>query len=340
MINKIDDHFILVDKCAEQTRIVEIQNHKIVKFIAWSDTIPPIIGRVYDAVIIKKLNGGVVRAKIKDKRILSVRGVPKSLNVNNKIKIIITSEEFEDKPIQARILPVNSKKYENLDDVQRIIDLFYSKNIPIIEDNYAIYWDILDLDKEFIGALQPKIELSEGGRIWIEKTRAATLIDIDTHKLLLNSEEEMLKFCNTAFVRCVEEIKLRNIGGMIFIDFPRMSHNRKKNLHENITKLGKQYFFEGNFLGFSRLVLYEMYIPRNFPLLESFYVDSNAYSLQNHLRSLWRKSKELKSKKNVQFLCGTNLFKNLKSRKVPPFINIVERSDLHMDHGELMEINI
>ena len=119
MINKIDDHFILIDKCAEQTRIVEILNHKIVKFIAWFDANPPIIGSVYDAVIIKKLNGGVVRAKIKDKRILSVRGVPKSSNVNNKIKIIITSEEFEDKPIQARILLANSKKYEDLESAMK-----------------------------------------------------------------------------------------------------------------------------------------------------------------------------------------------------------------------------
>ena len=194
MINKFNDHFILIDKCAEQTRIVEILNHKIVKFIAWFDTTPPLIGSVYDAVIIKKLNGGVVRAKIKDKRILSVRGVPKSLNVNNKIKVIITSEKFEDKPIQARILPANAKNYENLGDIQRIIDLFFSKNIPIIEDLYAIYWNNLDLDSQFIAALQPKVELNNGGFIWIEKTRAATLIDIDTDKLLLKSENEILEF--------------------------------------------------------------------------------------------------------------------------------------------------
>ena len=127
---------------------------------------------------------------------------------------------------------------------------------------------------------------------------------------------------------------------MIIIDFPRMSYNRKKHLHQNITEIGKKYFLEGTFLGFSRLVLYEMYIPRSFSSFESFYIDSDTYNFQNHLRSLWRKSKEIRSKNNVQFLCGTNLFKNLKSRKVPPFINIVERSDLHMDHGELMEINI
>ena len=30
MIDKINDHFILVDKCADQTRIIEISSHKII----------------------------------------------------------------------------------------------------------------------------------------------------------------------------------------------------------------------------------------------------------------------------------------------------------------------
>ncbi len=338
MIDKIYDHFILIDKCAEQTRIVEILGYKIIKTIFWYDKSPSLIGSIHEAIIIKKLNGGLARAKIEDKKILSVRGVSKSLNVNNKIKIVITSEKFEDKPIQARILPANAKNYENLGEIQRIIDLFFSKNIPIIEDLYAIYWDILDLDSQFIAALQPKVELNHGGIIWIEKTKAATIIDIDTHKLLIKSDDEMFEFCKRTFVRCLREIKLRNIGGMIIIDFPRMSYNRKKNLHQHITEIGKQYFLEGSFLGFSRLVLYEMYIPRNFSSLESFYVDSNKYNFQNHLRSLWRKSKELKSKDNVQFLCGTNLFNKLKSKKLPTFIKLVEREDFSKDHGELIEI--
>ena len=340
MIDNIEDHFILVDKCADQTRIIEILGNKIVKMIFWLDKYPPLIGSVLDAIILKKLNGGLVRAKIEDKTILSVRGVSKCLNINNKIRVVITSEKFEDKPIQARMLHTNSRDYENLDDLQRIIYLFFTKKIPVIQDIYAIYWNTLDLDSQFIAALQPKVELSDGGLIWIEKTRAATLIDIDTHKLLIKSEEETFEFCKRVFVRCVEEIRLRNIGGMIVIDFPRMSHNRKTKLHEYINEIGKQYFCEGNFLGFSKLVLYEMYIPRNFPSLESFYVDSNSYNFQNHLRSLWRKSKEVKSKNNIQFLCGTNLFKNLKRRKVPDFINIVERSDLPKDYGELMESNV
>ena len=189
MIDKINGHFILVDKCADQTRIIEILSHKIIKMIFWFDKYPPLIGSVHSAIIIKKLNGGVVRAKIEDKTILSVRGILKSLNVNNKIRVIITSEKFEDKPIQARMLPADSKNYEALDVVQRIINLFFTKNIPVIEDMYAIYWNNLDLDSQFIAALQPKIELSDGGLIWIEKTRAATLIDIDTHLSLIHISE-------------------------------------------------------------------------------------------------------------------------------------------------------
>ena len=75
MNDKINDHFILIDKCADQTRIVEISSHKIIKMIFWFDKYPPLIGGVHSAIIIKKLNGGVVRAKIEDNTILSVRAV-------------------------------------------------------------------------------------------------------------------------------------------------------------------------------------------------------------------------------------------------------------------------
>ena len=49
----------------------------------------------------------------------------------------------------------------------------------------------------------------------------------------------MFAFCKKAYVRCLEEIKLRNIGGMILIDFPRMSSTKKKLLHEKI--INKKY---------------------------------------------------------------------------------------------------
>ncbi len=345
MINKIYDHFILVDRCAEETRIVEILDKKILKFISWFDNNPPIIGNIYDVNIIKKLNGGVARARLKDKTILSIRGVPASIKVNSVVKIIITSDKFEDKPVQAKILVPESelekqiKIFDKFDKIDKIIFLHFTMDIPIVNDNFAIYWNHLDLDKYFLEALMPRVELQEGGIIWIDKTRAATLIDVDTHKLLFHNDEDMFRFCKRAFVRCMEEIKLRNIGGMVLIDFPRMSSIKKKSLHQQIFEIGKKYFIDGNFLGYSRLLLYEIYIPRNIGALDSFYKNIDHFNFQNHLRSLWRISIKVKSKTEIQFICGKDLYKKIKMKKTPSFIKIIQRIDLPNDYGELLETN-
>ena len=127
---------------------------------------------------------------------------------------------------------------------------------------------------------------------------------------------------------------------MVIIDFPRVSFNRKKILHEFIKNEGTKKIPESNFLGFSRLQLYEMYVPRNFKPLESFYINKNEFDFQNHMRSLWRVSKSIKSKNNIMFLCGKDLYKRLKQKKIPEFINIVERKDLPKDYGELIEKKI
>ena len=73
MINEIKDHFILVDKCCEQTRIVEIKSNKIAKITCWQDKKPPLIGNVLDATVLKTFNSGIVRANLKNKKIVTVR---------------------------------------------------------------------------------------------------------------------------------------------------------------------------------------------------------------------------------------------------------------------------
>jgi len=342
MINKIYDHFILIDKCAEETRIVEILDKKIIKFISWFDLLPPIIGKVCEAYIIKKLNGGIARARLKDKSIVTVRGITKAIKENSLVQIIIVSDKFDDKPIQAKILDKSEdseKNIEKMDIVDKIIYLYFTKNIPIVHDSYAIYWDTLNLDSQYLNALQPNIKIEGGGVLWIERTKAATLIDLDTEKLILNTTDQLYDFCILAFKKCMAEIKLRNIGGMIILDFPRMPLPKRKSLHEKMSCIGKSFFSDGDFLGFSRLLLYEIYIPRNIRLLEDFYNGNNEFIFQNHLRSLWRKSMEIKSKNNVQFICGKDLFKKINKKKTPPFINIIERKDLHDNYGELTDLS-
>ncbi|MDC0530998.1 ribonuclease E/G [Alphaproteobacteria bacterium] len=342
MTNKLPNHFILIDRCAEETRIVEVLDKKILKIISWFDINPSIIGNIYDAIIIKILHGGIVRARLKNGSIVSVRGVPKSVKVNHIVKIIIMSDKFDNKPIQAKLLVPNSefeKQLSSLNQIEKIIFLYFTRGIPVVEDKYAMYWHELDLDQRFLKALQPRVNIKEGGLIWIEKTKAATLIDIDTQTLIFNTDNDMFQFCKKAYARCLEEIKLRNIGGMILIDFPRMSSTKKKLLHEKIIEIGKIYFIDGSFLGFSKLLLYEIYIPRNLALLENFYESIDELNFQNHLRSLWRASIKTKSKAKVQFICGNSLYKKIIKKKHPPFIKIIQRNDLPNNYGELSETN-
>jgi hypothetical protein len=342
MTNKLPNHFILIDRCAEETRIVEILNKKILKIISWFDNNPSIVGNTYDAAIIKILHGGIVRARLQNGTIVSIRGVPKSIKVNNIVKIIIMSDKFDDKPIQAKLLIPNSEfeeKLSSLDQIQKIICLYFTAGIPVVEDEYAILWHELDLDQCFLEALQPRVDIKNGGLIWIEKTKAATLIDIDTEKLIFTTDQDMFNFCKKAYSKCLEEIKLRNIGGMILIDFPRMSSAKKILLHKKIIEIGKKYFADGNFLGFSKLLLYEIYIPRNLAVLENFYENIEELNFQNHLRSLWRVSTKIKSKTKLQFICGNSLYKKIIKKQYPPFIKIIQRNDLPNDYGELSEIN-
>ena len=117
MINEFREHFILVDKCAEQTRIVEIKSNKIVKFTCWNDDKPPLIGSVLDAKIQKKLSRAaletlsiiayhqpVSRAEIEEIRGVTVSpGTIDTLMEINWVKIKGRRKRFDNK-----IAPINS----------------------------------------------------------------------------------------------------------------------------------------------------------------------------------------------------------------------------------------
>jgi hypothetical protein len=76
-----------------------------------------------------------------------------------------------------------------------------------------------------------------------------------------------------------------------------------------------------------------------FAPLESFYKDDKDFEFRNHIRSLWRKSKEIKAKNDIHFICGKTLYKKIANEKLPPFIKIIERLDVPEEYGELMEMS-
>jgi len=80
--------------------------------------------------------------------------------------------------------------------------------------------------------LQKKATLKSGGSIIIETTEAMTVIDVNTGKYTgkTNLEDTILRTNLEAADEIVRQLRLRNIGGLIVIDFIDMSSsaNRQK----------------------------------------------------------------------------------------------------------------
>lgn len=88
------------------------------------------------------------------------------------------------------------------------------------------------IDKQLQEALSQKVDLKSGGSIIIETTQAMTVIDVNTGRYTGKSdmEETILKTNLEAAEEITRQLRLRNIGGLIVIDFIDMAsvNNRQK----------------------------------------------------------------------------------------------------------------
>ena len=124
----------------------------------------------------------------------------------------------------------DEKEYENIVEfVHRIspelVDRIrlYNKHRPIF-DKYGV-------SAETEKALKQKVWLKNGGYIAINQTEALVAIDVNTGKFVgrTNSLEDTITKTNLDAVReVVRQIRLRNLGGIIVIDFIDMDERRNR----------------------------------------------------------------------------------------------------------------
>lgn len=114
----------------------------------------------------------------------------------------------------------DSIKEKNIDNV--CIELYEG---PLsIFDNYGIEKDILALRHN-------KINLPCGGNIIMENTEAMTVVDVNTAKNIKHTKEESSALITNkeAAVEIAKQIRLRNLGGIILVDFIDMKSQSDKN---------------------------------------------------------------------------------------------------------------
>ena len=83
----------------------------------------------------------------------------------------------------------------------------------------------MDIHKEIKAALQMKVNLPSGGYLFIQTTEALTVIDVNSGKFTNSAtqDETILKTNIEAVHEIARQLRLRNIGGMVIIDFIDMT---------------------------------------------------------------------------------------------------------------------
>ncbi len=132
-------------------------------------------------------------------------------------------------------------------------------------------FDLYDVENEGQRALERRVDLKSGGYLIIDQTEAMTTIDINTGAFVghRNLEETIFNTNIEATLAIARQLRLRNLGGMILIDFIDMIEpdHKRRVLHSLEVATSKDRA-KINIHGFTALGLIEMTRKRTRESLE------------------------------------------------------------------------
>jgi ribonuclease G len=151
-------------------------------------------------------------------------------------------------------------------DYERILE-FVDSFAPHLKSRVELYcetrplFDPYGIEPAISRALERRVWLKSGGYIVIDQTEALTTIDVNTGRYVgKNSHEETVVKTNLEAVHeIVDQLRLRNIGGIIIVDFiDMMDPSNRERVMEAFDAALKQDKMRSNILKISELGLVEM----------------------------------------------------------------------------------
>ena len=123
------------------------------------------------------------------------------------------------------------------EDYQRIVE-FLDQVQPALASKVKLYvksrplFEEYGIDGEIENALKSKVWLKSGGYIVINQTEALVAIDVNTGKFVGNKrlEETVMKTNIEAVQEIVRQIRLRDLGGLLVVDFIDMEEEGNRNI--------------------------------------------------------------------------------------------------------------
>ncbi len=129
-----------------------------------------------------------------------------------------------------RVLVDNPKDYERILELVTRISKLSRNKIVLYKDDIPIF-ERFNIERQIEQTFQRRVPLPSGGEIVIEETEALTAIDVNTgaHKQKEGESANFILQVNLeAAVEIARQIRLRNIGGLIILDFIDMKNPKDR----------------------------------------------------------------------------------------------------------------
>ena len=227
---------------------------------------------------LSKNNGAIIRTSAEGKTEEIIKDIKKveakwnritNINIdpkNNKPQLLYKSEDILEKILMDLVenkiskIIVNSKK-EKEEIENKLKENEENEKIKIeLKENENIF-ETYDIEKQIEKSKNRKIWLKCGGFITIDKTEALTAIDINTGKYTGTKklEQTIFKVNKEATIEIAKQIRLRDTGGIIIIDYIDMQNAEDKDKILEILKQElKKDRSKTQVEGFTKLDLMEM----------------------------------------------------------------------------------
>ena len=179
---------------------------------------------------------------------------------------------YQDLPLFIRtirdlIRPQTEKvRIDSRESHQRVME-FVEEFVTEFADKVEYYpgerpiFDLYSVEDEIQKALSRKVQLKSGGYVIIDQTEAMTTIDINTGAFVghRNLEETIFKTNLEAARAISRQLRLRNLGGIIIIDFIDMEDpEHQRQVHRMLEKMLERDHAKTKITGVSELGLVEM----------------------------------------------------------------------------------
>jgi ribonuclease G len=178
-----------------------------------------------------------------------------------------------------RIVVDNQKAHDRMREMVTRISRRSADKVKLYTDAQPVF-DRFNISKQLENAFSRQVHLKSGGYIVIDETEALVAIDVNTgrHKGSRDQEATILKVNLEAAEEICRQLRLRNMGGLIVLDFIDMKSRRdQQSVYQRVKEGLRRDKAKTHILPISQLGLMEMTRQRHTESVRSAVYDDCPY---------------------------------------------------------------